>query len=78
MYIMSYVRSIIPKTTWSLWARIEQARLKLAPAGTNLWTTLAGRLPGLDSTGTGMHARIRAELEARVHSAALAVEGEEE
>jgi len=78
IYIMSYVRSIMPKTTWSLWARLEQARSKLAPAGTSLWATLAGRLPGKNSTGSAMHARIRAELEARAHSAALAVEGEEE
>jgi len=78
IYIMSYVRSIMPKTTWSLWARLEQARSKLAPAATNLWATLERRLPGQDSTGTGMHARIRAELATRASSAALAVEGEEE
>ncbi|HEX7271376.1 MAG TPA: PrsW family glutamic-type intramembrane protease [Casimicrobiaceae bacterium] len=78
IYVMSYVRSIMPKTTWSLWARLEQTRLKLAPAATNIWAALAGRLPGQDSTATTMHARIRAELEARAHSAALAVEGEEE
>jgi RsiW-degrading membrane proteinase PrsW (M82 family) len=78
IYVMSYVRSIIPKTTWSLWARLEQARSKLGAPAMNLWATLAGRLPGQDSTGTALHARIEAAMAARAHSAALAVEGEEE
>jgi len=78
IYIMSYVRSIMPKTTWSLWARLEQARSKLTPAAMNIWTTLVARLPGQNSTAITMHARILAELEARARSAALAVEGEEE
>jgi RsiW-degrading membrane proteinase PrsW (M82 family) len=31
IYVMSFVRSIVPKTTWSLWARLEQ-RLDTASA----------------------------------------------
>jgi RsiW-degrading membrane proteinase PrsW (M82 family) len=78
MYVMSYVRSIMPKTTWSIWARLEQALTKMEPPRTNLWKVLEAKLVGHNSTGEGMHARIRAELTARAGAAALAVEGEEE
>jgi RsiW-degrading membrane proteinase PrsW (M82 family) len=77
MYIMSHVRSIIPKTTWSLWARLEQILTKLGTPGTNLWNTLGAKLGVHDSTGTGLHARIQAELDTRTRTAALATEGEE-
>ena len=40
IYIMTYVRSIVPKTTWSLWARLGQILTKLEPPRTNLWSTL--------------------------------------
>jgi len=77
MYIMSHVRSIIPKTTWSLWARLEQILTKLDAPRTNLWNVLGARLAVHDSTGRGLHARIQAELDARMRTAALATEGEE-
>ena len=77
IYIMSYVRSIMPKTTWSLWARLEQILMKLGTPGTNLWNALEAKLAVHDSTGTGLHARIQAALDARILTAALATEGEE-
>jgi hypothetical protein len=77
MYVMSYVRSIMPKTTWSLWARLEQILPKLETPGANLWSALAGRLAVHESTGTGLHARIQAGLDAQVGAAALAADGEE-
>jgi hypothetical protein len=77
IYIMSYVRSIMPKTTWSLWARLEQILMKLETPRTNLWTALGAKLAVHDSTGTGLHARIQADLDARMRTAALATEGEE-
>jgi RsiW-degrading membrane proteinase PrsW (M82 family) len=77
IYIMSYVRSIMPKTTWSLWARLEQILTKLGTPGTNLWNALEAKLAVHDSTGTGLHARIEAALAARMRTAALATEGEE-
>jgi RsiW-degrading membrane proteinase PrsW (M82 family) len=77
MYVMSYVRSIIPKTTWSLWARLEQMLTKLEAPRTNLWDVLGAKLAVHESTGMGLHARIQAELDARMRTAALATEGEE-
>jgi len=77
MYVMSYARSILPRTTWSLWAHLGRAISNQRPAGMNLWSVLANRLVGHNSTEPGMHARIRAELESRERAAALAVEGEE-
>jgi RsiW-degrading membrane proteinase PrsW (M82 family) len=77
MYVMSYVRSIMPKTTWSLWARLEQMLTKLETPRTNLWDVLGAKLAVHDSTGRGLHARIQAELDARMRTAALATEGEE-
>jgi hypothetical protein len=78
IYTMSYVRSIMPKTTWSLWARVGQTLTKMEAPRTNLWQVLEAKLVGHNATSEGMHARIRAALAARVHSATLAIEGEEE
>jgi RsiW-degrading membrane proteinase PrsW (M82 family) len=77
MYVMSYARSILPKTTWSLWAHLGRTLSNPRPAGMNLWSVLTNRLVGHNSTEPGMHARIRAELESRGRAAALAVESEE-
>ncbi len=64
MYVMSYVRSIVPKTTWSIWARVGQTLTKLAPSPTNLWHVkmVASRA---DAPATGIYASVSAELEAR-------------
>jgi len=77
IYIMSYVRSIMPRTTWSLWARLEQILTKLETPRTNLWNALGAKLAVHDSTGTGLHARIQADLDTRMRTAVLATEGEE-
>ena len=77
MYAMCYVRSIMPKTTWSLWAHLEQILTKLGTPRTDVWKVLGVRLAVHASTGVGMHARIQAELDARMRAAALATEGEE-
>jgi RsiW-degrading membrane proteinase PrsW (M82 family) len=76
MYAMSYVRSIMPKTTWSLWAHLEQILTKLGPPRTDVWRVLSVRLAVHDSTGADLHASIQAALDARMR-AALATEGEE-
>ena len=45
MYVMSYVRSVVPHARWSIYARLAHA-LGRPPAtgGASLWTTLDGRL----------------------------------
>jgi hypothetical protein len=78
MYAMSYVRSIMPKTKWSMWARLEQILAKIETPRTNLWHELRGKLAAHDSTGTGLHARIQTALDAQLQAAALAADGEEE
>ena len=78
MYIMSYVRSIMPKTSWSIWARIDQALKKARQPGIDLWKLLGDKLIVHNSTGESMHARIMAVVDARGRAATLAVEGEEE
>jgi RsiW-degrading membrane proteinase PrsW (M82 family) len=78
MYIMSHVRSIMPRTSWSLWARLAQSLGKLGPASSNLWDVLKVRLVGHNPSGESLQARIRRELDARASAAALlATEGEE-
>jgi RsiW-degrading membrane proteinase PrsW (M82 family) len=77
MYVMSYVRSIMPKTTWSLWARLERALTKLETPRTNLWAALETRLTAQGSAGKSMQALIQGELDARVQAAAAALDGEE-
>jgi RsiW-degrading membrane proteinase PrsW (M82 family) len=78
MYIMSHVRSIMPRTSWSLWARLAQSLGKLGPASRNLWDVLKVRLVGHNPSGESLQARIRRELDARASAAALlATEGEE-
>ena len=75
IYIMSYVRSIMPKATWSLWARLEQTLAKRRePPGGNLWHSLESRLAGHNPAAEGVYATVRAQLDAR--AAALAAEGE--
>jgi RsiW-degrading membrane proteinase PrsW (M82 family) len=77
MYVMSYVRSIMPKTTWSLWARLEQILTKIGTPGTNLWNTLEAKLAVQGSTGKSVHALVQAGLDARARAAATATDGEE-
>jgi RsiW-degrading membrane proteinase PrsW (M82 family) len=77
MYVMSYVRSIMPKTTWSLWVRLEQILTKIGTPGTNLWNTLEAKLAGQGSEGNSVHALVQAGLDARDRAAATAGDGEE-
>ena len=78
IYIMSYVRSIVPKTTWSLWARLAKTLQGVRASQTNLWNELAAKLQAHNAAGEGMHLRIQAALNARAQAAALATEGEED
>ena len=77
MYVMSYVRSIMPRTTWSLWARLEQILTRLETPRTNLWNAVGTKHAVHDSTGMGLHARIQAEFDARMRTATRATDGEE-
>ena len=65
MYIMSYVRSIMPKATWSMWARLGQAVEARAAGGASLWSALEGRLVGHNAAAGGIYPTVIAALEAR-------------
>jgi len=78
IYIMSQVRAIMPKTSWSLWVRLEQIMAKLQAPTTSLWEVLQTRLLGHNATGAGLHALVAAGLQARAQAGAMATEGEEE
>jgi hypothetical protein len=76
IYIMSYVRSIMPKTSWSIWARLEQSMAKIEPGGTNLWAALQARLLGHNPTVESLYSSVGAALDVRARAAALTVEGD--
>jgi hypothetical protein len=76
IYVMTYVRSIMPKATWSLWARLGQTLTKLGPPKVSVWQVVETRLPGSSSAGEGIYARVRVELYARAREMAAAAEGE--
>jgi RsiW-degrading membrane proteinase PrsW (M82 family) len=79
IYIMSHVRSIVPKTSWSLWARLEQLLTKRgATPGTSLWNVLSAKLLGHNAAGMGLYALVGAGLVARAQAAAMSTEAEEE
>jgi RsiW-degrading membrane proteinase PrsW (M82 family) len=78
VYVMSYVRSILPKTTWSLWVRLGQILTKRGAPQSNLWNVLSAKLLGHNATGAGLYALVQTGLLARTQAAALATEGEEE
>ncbi|HEY1328032.1 MAG TPA: PrsW family glutamic-type intramembrane protease [Casimicrobiaceae bacterium] len=65
LYVMSYVRSIVPRTQWSLWARLSQTLAGARPASGSMWSTLATRPAPAAEDGRTIHARIAAELAAR-------------
>jgi RsiW-degrading membrane proteinase PrsW (M82 family)/cell division protein ZapA (FtsZ GTPase activity inhibitor) len=75
IYIMSYVRSIMPKATWSLWLRLDQTLARRQPTSGSLWGVLESRLVGHNAPAEGIYATLRAELDAR--AATLAAEGED-
>lgn len=79
MYVMSLARSIMPKTTWSLWARLGQTlaeRKKVSAAGASLWELLRTKLVEHNAAGESIHVRLRAALELRERAAALSTEGD--
>jgi len=74
VYVMLYVRSILPPTDWSLWARLGQKLARNPPTRSTRWEALRGRLGAAAKPGEGLYARISAELEARTRAAALSMQ----
>ena len=70
MYVMTYVRSIMPKATWSIWARIGQIIARREPPQQSLWSMLEPRLVGHNAAAGNMYALVLAEIQARAESPA--------
>jgi RsiW-degrading membrane proteinase PrsW (M82 family) len=66
LYVMSYVRSIVPRTTWSLWARLERTLGERPAAATSMWTALDARPSPIESGIPPLYARVDAALAARI------------
>jgi hypothetical protein len=78
IYVMSLARSLVGKTSWSMWASLGRTLAKLDAAKTNLWSELERRLAVPARVGDPMHLMIQTALAARASAASLAIEGEEE
>jgi RsiW-degrading membrane proteinase PrsW (M82 family) len=74
IYVMSYVRSIMPKTSWSLWARLQQTLGKLPVPAIDLWDMLRAEARAPAAAGQGIHERVAAALAARGRTAATAID----
>jgi len=62
---MSYVRSLVPRVTWSLWMHVGQALNGRTPSQSSLWSSLDTR-PRTVAAGTdGLYTQVRASLDAR-------------
>lgn len=77
MYVMSYVRSIVPKTAWSLWARLGQTLTRMDIPKANIWSTLDANLLHV-TPGEGLYAQIRVALDARSQEATRAIDAGED
>ncbi|MEO6929155.1 MAG: PrsW family glutamic-type intramembrane protease [Casimicrobiaceae bacterium] len=62
VYAMSYVRTLVPRMTWSMWARLAQAIASGTPSVPGIWHSAAARqAPG----GVDIYAQARAGIDAR-------------
>jgi RsiW-degrading membrane proteinase PrsW (M82 family) len=65
LYVMSYVRSIVPRTTWSLWVRLGHTLAGRPAAGASMWSALRTRAAAVESEGPTLYARVGEALAAR-------------
>jgi RsiW-degrading membrane proteinase PrsW (M82 family) len=64
MYVMSYVRSIVPRAAWSLWARLGQTLATPAPASRDLWDDVAVALAASNrDAGPGVYETLQAAMQ---------------
>ena len=65
LYAMSYARSILPKTTWSIWARLGQVLEHRMPSAGNMWAGLGAALAANSSSGRSIYAYVQDALDSR-------------
>lgn len=72
VYVMSFVRAIMPPTDWSLWARLGQTLTKVEDPRVSMWSALAPKLRlSQRPPGAGLYGIVQTELDARAKAAAL-------
>ncbi len=65
VYAMSYVRSLVPRVSWSVWARLSKLLQAGTPPGEDMWRAAALRARATPSAGDALHLRVRTLLDAR-------------
>ena len=65
VYAMSYVRSLVPRVTWSLWMHVGQALNGRTPSQSSLWSSLDTRPRTVAAGADGLYTQVRAGLDAR-------------
>lgn len=68
MYAMTYARTLVPKTTWSLWVRLGQTLGSMPPTGQNLWRQLDARVAPSAVASESVYVRIGRALAARAQT----------
>ncbi len=71
VYVMLYVRSIFPATTWSLWTRLSQALTKRRKPHFDMAALAGARLGTPPVDGGGLYARLDAQLAIHAQAATL-------
>jgi hypothetical protein len=75
IYVMSFVRAIMPPTDWSLWARLGQVLTRPKIRQADLWTSLGGRLTAIEpARGPSLYMQLQSEVDARTLTATPTVD----
>lgn len=69
LYVMSFVRAIMPPTDWSLWARLGQSLTGRKNPMSNIWETMNTRVsaPGV-TPDVSVYTRVQSELDTRANA----------
>jgi hypothetical protein len=62
LYVMSFTRSIVPRTQWSLWARLEKVRGQMPPTQANVWHAVAAKLVPHAAVASGLYTTLGVHL----------------
>jgi len=69
MYAMSYVRSIMPKAKWSLWARLGQSLTRVPASAGSIWSAVDSRVGLAAGAGVSNYVYVQRRLDERGQAA---------
>lgn len=75
VYVMAYVRSILPPTKWSIWVRLAQIlATRQSPATSSVWLDVTARFSKRDGgrEGDGLYAHLERKLDVQAETATIA------